>query len=142
MLTYLRIGFWLEPTDAFWVQIREAFYQRSKQLSIEIVPISSEDFPLDTSPEGQHSILEDIIALELDVLVGWYFPEQMAYPLLEAGLPIVHLGETDIEHSLSVSMRGLKEVAWKLAQFFRFAATTFPLPVDGDARSGRRRRSR
>src|SRR5215468_5268846 len=111
MLAHLRIGACMEPIDAFWVQVREAFYQRSKQIALEIVPIGNEDFPHYPSPEEQRSILEEIMSQELDVLVGWTFPEQMAYPLLDAGLPIVHFGESDINHPLSVCPRGLKAVA-------------------------------
>src|SRR5262249_7559444 len=89
----------------------------SKQIALEIVPIGNDDFPHYPSPEEQRSILEEIMSQELDVLVGWTFPEQMAYPLLDAGLPIVHFGESDINHPLSVCPRGLKAVACEMAEF-------------------------
>jgi signal transduction histidine kinase/AraC-like DNA-binding protein len=107
----------MEPGDAFWVQVREAFYHRSKQLSVEIVSINSAGYPLDPTRAQQHSVLEEIISQELDVLVGWNFQEHMAYPLLDMGLPIVHLSESDIEHPLSVSPLGLQAVARELAHF-------------------------
>src|SRR5262249_49131605 len=87
------------------------------QSYLEVVTVSNTNFPLPPTPEEQRSILEEIISQELDVLIGWSFPQHMAYPILDAGVPIVHLGETDIEHPLSVSARGLKEVACELAQY-------------------------
>jgi signal transduction histidine kinase/AraC-like DNA-binding protein len=117
MSSQLRIGWCMEPGDVFWVQVRETFYHRSKQMSVEIVPINSAGFPLDPSRDQQHSVLEEIISQELDVLVGWNFQEHMAYPLLDMGLPIVHLSESDIEHPLSVSPLGLQMVAQDLAHF-------------------------
>ena len=100
MSSQLRIGLWVEPTDAFWVEIREAFFHRSRQVSLDLVPITYPGFPFDPSPDEQHSILEQIMSQDLDVLIGWGFPEQMAYPYLNMGLPIVHMSETNIDHPL------------------------------------------
>src|SRR5579859_8253146 len=103
MSTQLRFGICIEPSDAFWVQIREEIFRRGKEEGLEILPIYSGGYPLNPSPDQQRSFFEELISQELDVLFGWTYPEQMAYPLLESGLAIVHLSETDIKHPLSVS---------------------------------------
>ncbi len=117
MSTQLRIGLCMAFGDAFWVEVREAFDRRSKQIPLQIVSITTANFPLDPSPDEQHSILEEIISQELDVIFGWNFPEQMAHPLLDMGLPIVHLSETNIDHPLSVSPLGLQAIARDLAHY-------------------------
>src|SRR5260221_5917999 len=117
MSTQLRFGLCIEPSDAFWVQIRETLMQRCKEATVEMVPIHSDGHPINPSPDEQQSIIEEIIAQELDVLIGWIFPEQLAQPLLDSGLPIIHLSETGIEHPLTASPLGLGAVAKELAEY-------------------------
>src|SRR5258708_35752800 len=116
MSTQLRFGLCVEPTDAFWVEIREAVFRRGKEAALEIVPINSFGFTA-PSPDEQRSKIDEIASQELDVMLGWTFPEQMAYPLLSMGLPIVMLSETLIDHPLCVSPYGLQAIARQLTDY-------------------------
>src|SRR5712692_1677896 len=114
MSTQLRFGLCLEPTDAFWVEIREAVFRRGKEAALEIVPIKSFFFDPNPSTDEQRSVLDEIASQELDVMIGWHFPEHMDYPLLNMGIPIVMLTETLIDHPLCVSPYGLQAIARQL----------------------------
>jgi len=117
MSTQLRFGLCLEPTDAFWVEIREAVFRRGKEAALEIVPIKSFFFDPNPSTDEQRSVLDEIASQELDVMIGWHFPEHMAYPLLNMGIPIVMLTETLIDHPLCVSPYGLQAIARQLTDY-------------------------
>ena len=106
----------VQPTDAFWLQIIETFHQRSQKHSAELITISS-SASLESNIDEQNALLEDIISQELDVWLGWHFPEALCHEVLNMGLPIVHISETHIEHPLSVSPIGLGKVAEELAHY-------------------------
>jgi len=113
----LRIGLCPLPTDSFWLQVEEAIHRKAQLLPIEIVPVYREDSLGTCSREKLVFRTEELLALELDALIGWLWPQDLAYEVLESGLPIVHLSETSIRHPLSVSPRGLRDAARMLATF-------------------------
>lgn len=61
--------------------------------------------------EETTALYEELLAQDLDVVVGWGFPEGFARRVLASGVPIVHLNETETCHPLSVSPKGLYEIA-------------------------------
>ena len=45
VLRTLRIGTQIGPFDPFWVQVREAVYQKAQQLGINLVSIELPEYP-------------------------------------------------------------------------------------------------
>jgi AraC-like DNA-binding protein/ABC-type sugar transport system substrate-binding protein/signal transduction histidine kinase len=111
----LVVGLCDPGNDPFWLQVKDAIYQRAKHLPIHLVPISS-SVPVDAQGMAdQLAVIEELLALELHAVVNWGWPEQLALPVLEAGLPIVHLSETAVCHPLAVSPLGLHDAAYLAA---------------------------
>jgi signal transduction histidine kinase len=102
----LRVGLAIHPESPYWVQVREASYNRAEQLPLDLVAISLAEFPETLSEEEQVALLEELLALELDALIAWALPDELAYRVLQFSVPIVLLGETEVRHPLLVSPLG------------------------------------
>src|SRR6266540_5447463 len=112
-----RIGMFFGPSiDPFWVQVLEAIYQKAHVLGLDLIAIDS-DLPPLPSGEEETTRYEEILAQDLDIVIGWGFTEDLARRVLASGVPIVHLNETEIVHPLSVSPRGLYEIARLIGAF-------------------------
>ncbi len=105
------IGFNTDRGDPFWILVEEAIYRKAQQLPVNLVRFHTDDHLRPLAEDERIVLVEELLAQQFDVLIGWQWPEDLAYQVLEAGLPIVHLSETDIKHPLSVSPKGLGEVA-------------------------------
>jgi signal transduction histidine kinase/AraC-like DNA-binding protein/ABC-type sugar transport system substrate-binding protein len=117
MLRIPRIGLFFGPSmDPFWVQVLEAIYQKAQDLGLNLIAIDS-DLPRLPSGEEETALYEELLAQDLDVVIGWGFPEDLARRVLASGVPIVHLNETEIRHPLSVSPEGLYEIARLIGAF-------------------------
>jgi signal transduction histidine kinase/AraC-like DNA-binding protein len=116
MLRTLRIGARIGSADPFWVQAREAVYHHAQQLGINLVPINI-GRTTELSAEHTQAMVEELLAHDLHALICSYLPDYMIWPLLEAGLPIVHLTETDIRHPLLVSAFGFYEIGQQMGHF-------------------------
>ena len=107
----LVVGLCDPGNDPFWLQVKDAIYQTARRVGIQLVPIDS-SVPGDAQgPAAQLAVVEELLALELHAVINWGWPEQLALPVLEAGLPIIHLSETAVSHPLAVSPFGLYDVA-------------------------------
>jgi signal transduction histidine kinase/AraC-like DNA-binding protein/DNA-binding LacI/PurR family transcriptional regulator len=102
----LRIGLAIHLETPYWVQVREASYNRAEQLPLDLVAISLADSPETLSEEEQVALLEELLALELDALIAWTLPDELAYRVLQFSVPIVLLSETEVRHPLLVSPLG------------------------------------
>src|SRR5688572_16390329 len=107
-----RIGIQIEPNDTFWVQLQEVIvHSLQPDGDFELVPIEVSD-PLTTALlDVQDGLVEDVLAQNLQALVckdilPFQFPA-----LLNRGLPIIYLAETNFQHSLFVCPRGLYATA-------------------------------
>jgi len=107
----LRVGAAIDPTDPYWVQVREAAHARAQEISLDLVSLSLVDYPETLSQEELMILLEELLALELDALIAWALPEDLAYRIPQFGIPLVLLSETEIRHPLLVSPLGLYDVA-------------------------------
>src|SRR5215475_1797990 len=117
MLHIPRIGLFFGPSiDPFWVQVLEAIYQRAHDLELDLIAIDS-DLPPLPSGEEETALYEELLAQDLDVVIGWGFPQDLARRVLASGVPIVHLNETEIRHPLSVSPQGLYDIARLIGAF-------------------------
>jgi signal transduction histidine kinase/AraC-like DNA-binding protein/DNA-binding LacI/PurR family transcriptional regulator len=112
----LRVGLCPLSNAPFWLQVEESIHRRAQQLPLQLVPIYRDD-DRELFPYEGMSRFEALLALDLDALIGWVWPEELAYPLLESGLPIIHLSETSVRHPLSVSPGGLHDAAQMLAAY-------------------------
>ena len=111
----IRIGMQLVSADPFWVMVREGIYQRAEQLQVTLVPVEVDLWPL--SGEKQMEVIEEILALELHGLVAQGMGTALARLVADAGVPGVFLTETELQHRLVSSPRGLYEVARMAAMF-------------------------
>src|SRR5437762_2650761 len=107
-----RIGIQIEPNDSFWVQLQEVIYHAFEPSgAFELVPIEVSD-PLTASLlDEQGGLVEDVLAQNLKALIckdilPFQFPA-----ILSRGLPIIYLAETQFQHPLFVSPRGLYDTA-------------------------------
>jgi hypothetical protein len=106
----LRIGAAIDPTDPYWVQVREAALARAQETSLDLVSLSLVDYPEALSQEELMTLLEELLGLELDALIAWALPEELAYRIPQFGIPLILLSETEIRHPLLVSPLGLYDV--------------------------------
>jgi len=118
MTQELRIGSQIGPYDPFWVQVREAVNQKAQQLGLELIPIEIAGRPDTLSPTEQISVVEELLAQQLDALIGWNFPESMLQPMLERGLPIIYLSVSEVRHPLFVSRQGMYEAGCLIGEYF------------------------
>src|SRR6476469_11049911 len=106
----LRIGSRIGSADPFWVQVREAVYQKAQQLAIDLVPIDighSSRF----SKEEHAELVDELLAQDLDALISTFLPDDLAYRILDFGLPVIHLTEAAVRHPLFVAPLGFFDIA-------------------------------
>src|SRR3954451_17204677 len=112
----LRIGSRIGSADPFWVQVREAVYQKAQQLAIDLVPIDighSSRFS-----KAEHAeLVDELLAQDLDALISTYLPDDLAYRILNFGLPVIHLTEADIRHTLFVAPLGFFDIAHMIGTY-------------------------
>jgi len=104
----MRVGFSLVPDDPFWVQVREAAWQRAAELGVTLVQV-----PLLMARMGDESLgfLEDLKAQELGALITPLLTQSQMLSILEADLPIICADETPLRHPRLVSPQGLYDAA-------------------------------
>ena len=107
----LRIGSAIDPVDPYWVQVRVAAYERAEQLPFDLISISLVEYPETLSQEKQMALLEELLALELDALIAWSLPEELAYSIPQYGIPLILLSEINLQHPLLISPLGLYDIA-------------------------------
>ncbi len=111
MARMLRIGLRMGSADPFWVQLREAIYQKAQDLAVALVSVDAARPPAQLSTEEQISLVEELLAQELDALISTYLPDSLAYRLLDAGIPVIHLTETEVRHPHFVSPLWFYDIA-------------------------------
>jgi len=133
----VRIGLCPLPSEPFWLQVEEAIHRRAQLLPVELVLVCRDDGLGPLSREGLVRA-DELLALELDALIGWLWPEDLAYQVLESGLPIIHLSETSVSHTLSISPQGLRDAARMLTAYLaeQLAGQGNALVVDGLVQAG------
>ncbi|HEU5100956.1 MAG TPA: ATP-binding protein, partial [Roseiflexaceae bacterium] len=106
----LRIGSRIGSADPFWVQVREAVYQKAQQLAIDLVPIDIAHASR-FSHEEHAELVDELLAQDLDALISTFLPDDLAYRILDFGLPVIHLTESDVRHPLFVAPLGFFDIA-------------------------------
>jgi hypothetical protein len=94
----------------------EAIHQKAHELQIDLIAIDSE-LPALPSRDEETALYEELIAQDLDVVIGSGFPADLTRRVLATGVPIVDLNETETRHPLSVFPKGLYEIARLISAF-------------------------
>jgi signal transduction histidine kinase/AraC-like DNA-binding protein/ABC-type sugar transport system substrate-binding protein len=102
--------------DPFWVQVREAIFERARQLSIKLVPIDLDELWY-LPKEEQLSLIEELLVQDVDALISSSCPEEMAVQLIRMGRPVVHLTEHPFRHPMFVSPLGLYDVGKIMGEY-------------------------
>ncbi len=113
----VRIGAAIGPHDPYWIQVRETAYHRVEELGATLVPLEISDsnetlFSLDPA-----SLAEELLAQDLNAVVCQTLPLGTVYQLVYHNLPVVFLGESQLQHRLFSSPRGLDEAGRIAAKF-------------------------
>ncbi len=109
-----RIGVEIGPYDPYWVQVREAACQRLQQLGVNLVRLEIAEAN-STFYEMQPEVLADeLLAYELDALIGVNLPNVVTEILLKNGLPIILVSDTTLRDPWLTCCTGLYQ-AGKLA---------------------------
>ncbi len=111
----VRAGMQFLSGDPFWVLVREGIYQRAEQFHVNLVPVEVDLWLL--TGDRQMEVIEEVLAMELHVLLTQAMPPTLARLIANAGVPIVFLTETDMQHPLITAPQGLHEVACMAARF-------------------------
>ncbi|MFN8455767.1 MAG: hypothetical protein U0401_14055 [Anaerolineae bacterium] len=61
-----RVGLTIYPADPYWVQVREAVYEKAQEKALELFSINLVDYPQMVTDLEQMALLEELQALELD----------------------------------------------------------------------------
>lgn len=113
-----RLGTW-DPhvhylDDLYWARVWRSMHDRADEIGAELVDLPSPDDPSDDAA------YDDVIARTrsagVNVVLDWPFVEEHAVALLDAGIGIVHLSETELEHPRLAAPEGLEGVAFDLMQ--------------------------
>lgn len=120
----VRVGMQFFSWDPFWVLVREGIFQRAEELHITVAPVEV-DFSLLTG-DRQMEVTEEVLAMELHALLTQTMSPTLARLVANAGIPVVFLTETDLQHPLVAAPHGLYEVARMAA---RFVADRIPRPA-------------
>jgi signal transduction histidine kinase/AraC-like DNA-binding protein/ABC-type sugar transport system substrate-binding protein/DNA-binding response OmpR family regulator len=102
--------------DPFWVQVREAIFERARQLSVKLVPIDLDEM-WHLPGEDQLSLIEELVVQDIDALIASSCPEEMAVRLIDLGRPIVHLTEHPFRHPMFISPLGLYDVGRTMGEY-------------------------
>jgi signal transduction histidine kinase/ABC-type sugar transport system substrate-binding protein/AraC-like DNA-binding protein len=113
-----RIGSYIGPFDPFWIQLREEVNQKAQQLGLELIPIEIAKLPRSLPIEEQIGVVEELLARKLDAIICCIFPDRMVTQILEGGLPVIFLSESEVRHPLFVSPRGLYEAGQMIGNYF------------------------
>ncbi len=107
----IRVGTLLGPHDPFWVQVREAVYTAVQQSGMTLVPLELFESVQMLVNVNAADMADELLAENLDVLISMEIPFQVVQQLLDSGIPVVYLSESERKHPLYVSLRGLYEAA-------------------------------
>jgi signal transduction histidine kinase/AraC-like DNA-binding protein/ABC-type sugar transport system substrate-binding protein len=96
--------------------VREAVHQKAQQLAIDLVPIDI-GYAARFSQEEHAELVDELLAQDLDALISSYLPNDLAYRILDFGLPVIHLTETDVRHPRFGSPQGFFDIAHTIGSY-------------------------
>lgn len=112
----LRIGSRIGSADPFWVQVREAVERHSQQLAVTLVPVDIGHSSTLGSKE-ELALVDELLAQDLDALICTFLPDGLAYRILDFGLPIILLTESDVRHPQFASPLGFYHISQMIGSY-------------------------
>ncbi len=106
-----QIGVWIYPGDPFWIQTYEAIQIANQRVGVELVAFEYAETFTQAREFNPYPIAEEILSNKLDALIVTIMPRTVTKVLLDAGIPVIQLGETKLRHPRLVSPRGLFDAA-------------------------------
>lgn len=114
----LRFGAQFDAADPFWVLVREAVHLHARKQAVDVVPIDVDSpYVYALSNDEQLSLIDELLAQEVDALICQGWPETLAARILQLGIPFINLTESDFRHPLFVSPHGLRDIARGIGLF-------------------------
>jgi signal transduction histidine kinase/AraC-like DNA-binding protein/ABC-type sugar transport system substrate-binding protein len=115
-----RVGLQIAPYDPFWVLVREAIETRVQKYGLDLVLVETPENPTIWTLKEETQFLEDILALDLDVLISWNLSAELIRNGIAHNLPIVFLSELHdetIDHPKFTSPQGFYSIGESLGHF-------------------------
>jgi signal transduction histidine kinase/AraC-like DNA-binding protein/DNA-binding LacI/PurR family transcriptional regulator len=113
-----RIGIQITHGDPFWVQVNEVIHRQATHLPIELVEVALDDHAY-IGIGDLESLVEEIRAQDLDVLLCNSVMGKLLPMILEQQIPIIYLSEIAFRHPLLTSRSGLAQAARMLGLFLK-----------------------
>lgn len=113
----IRIGALLGPHDPFWVQVREAVYSAVQERGMTLVPLELFESPQILVNIDPASMVDELLAENLDAIISQEIPFQVVQQVLDQGVPVIYLSESERRHPLFVSLHGLYDAAWMVGEY-------------------------
>ena len=118
MSRIFRIGVQINVADPFWVLVRDAIYRFAEQQNINLISIDADSaYVYALSNDEQWSLVEELLVQEIDAFICQDWPETLAARIIEYGIPLIKLTESDFRHPLFLSPRGLYDIARDIGGF-------------------------
>ena len=102
--------------DPYWGQVLEGMYQSAQKLGVNLVDLY-ENLPYTPSADEETALLDELLAQNIDLLIDWGMPNNVTMALLDAGMTLVNLAETNFTHPRSISPIGLYDAARMAGQY-------------------------
>ena len=113
----IRVGALLGPHDPFWVQVREAVYSAVQERGMTLVPLELFESPQILVNVDPASMVDELLAENLDAIISQEIPFQVVQQVLDQGVPVIYLSESERRHPLFVSLHGLYDAAWMVGEY-------------------------
>lgn len=113
-----RIGASIQEIDWYWQQVHAGIHEQAQELGVELVWLEDVDVHLAALPnEAVLNWLEQRPDAELDALIYLGITNPQWYHILDRGLPIISLTETNLQHPLLLAPSGWYETARCTGQY-------------------------
>jgi signal transduction histidine kinase/ABC-type sugar transport system substrate-binding protein/AraC-like DNA-binding protein len=117
LLKHLRIGVEIGPYDPYWVTAREVVCRHLIEAGVTLINSEIAESNATFSEMDPSSLADELLALELNALISINIPTEVAYMLLENGLPVISCSEGEVKHDFYTRPVGLYNSATIAANF-------------------------
>ncbi len=114
------VGLQIAPYDPFWVLVHEALETRVQKYGLDLVSVETPENPTTWTVKEENQFLEDVLALDLDILISWNLSSALIRKVLAHNLPIIFLSEIHdetIDHPKFTSPQGFYAIGEALGHF-------------------------
>ncbi|HMN60845.1 MAG TPA: ATP-binding protein, partial [Anaerolinea sp.] len=104
-----RIGVLIIPTDPYWVLALDAIIHTGQKTGAELVMLHMAANHSDLFALPHADLADQVLAYHLDALISSLIPDPVLHAILDAGLPVIYVAETQFRHPLFIPMQSLYE---------------------------------